>query len=134
MSALASLENFRVEDLIFVNWRLCRHCLQSEWPLVVLTIWNPLELFIFHNIRKYSDIVCYLIISNSARIELAKANWSYDVLKLSIQSPKKFTFWRRTTIKIQDYSNLALTFDSDLSKLFMLLCHGGGFSQLKLLT
>ena len=20
-------------DLVFINWRLCRHCLQNEWPL-----------------------------------------------------------------------------------------------------
>ena len=34
MSALASLEKFGEEDLVFINWRSCRHCLQSEWPLV----------------------------------------------------------------------------------------------------
>ena len=30
MSALASLEMFGEEDLVFINWRLCRHCLQNE--------------------------------------------------------------------------------------------------------
>ena len=33
MSALASLERFGEEDHFFINWRSCRHCLQSEWPL-----------------------------------------------------------------------------------------------------
>ena len=33
MSALASLERFGEEDLVFINWRSCRHCLQNEWPL-----------------------------------------------------------------------------------------------------
>ena len=33
MSALASLERFGEEDPFFINWRSCRHCLQSEWPL-----------------------------------------------------------------------------------------------------
>ena len=33
MSALASLERFGEENLVFINWRLCRHCLQNEWPL-----------------------------------------------------------------------------------------------------
>ena len=32
MSALASFEMFGEEDLIFINWRSCRHCLQNEWP------------------------------------------------------------------------------------------------------
>ena len=27
------MERFREEYLIFLNWRLCRHCLQNEWPL-----------------------------------------------------------------------------------------------------
>ena len=34
MSAMASLERFGEEDVIFINWRSCRHCLQNEWPLV----------------------------------------------------------------------------------------------------
>ena len=34
MSALASLERFGEEYLVFLNWRSCRHCLQNEWPLV----------------------------------------------------------------------------------------------------
>ena len=33
MSALASLERFGEEYLVFINWSLCRHCLQNEWPL-----------------------------------------------------------------------------------------------------
>ena len=33
MSALTSLERFCEEDLVFINWRLCRHCLQNEWSL-----------------------------------------------------------------------------------------------------
>ena len=33
MSALASLERFGEENLVFINWRSCRHCLQNEWPL-----------------------------------------------------------------------------------------------------
>ena len=34
MSALASLERFGEEAPFFINWRSCKHCLQSEWPLV----------------------------------------------------------------------------------------------------
>ena len=34
MSALASLERFGEEYLVFLKWRSCRHCLQNEWPLV----------------------------------------------------------------------------------------------------
>ena len=33
MSALASLEKFGEEDLVFINWRSCRNCLQNEWSL-----------------------------------------------------------------------------------------------------
>ena len=33
MTAFASLERFSEEDFFFINWRSCRHCLQSEWPL-----------------------------------------------------------------------------------------------------
>ena len=33
MSALASLERFGEEDLVFINRKLCRHCFQNEWPL-----------------------------------------------------------------------------------------------------
>ena len=33
MSALASLERFDEEDLVFINLRSCRYCLQNEWPL-----------------------------------------------------------------------------------------------------
>ena len=32
MSALANLERFGEEDPFSINWRSCRHCLQSEWP------------------------------------------------------------------------------------------------------
>ena len=38
MSALASLERNGEEDLVFVNWRSCRHCLQNEWPLAKKSI------------------------------------------------------------------------------------------------
>ena len=31
--ALANLERFGEDDLVFINWRSCRHCLQNEWPL-----------------------------------------------------------------------------------------------------
>ena len=34
ISSLASLDRFGEEDIVFINWRLCKHCLQSEWPLV----------------------------------------------------------------------------------------------------
>ena len=34
MSALASLERFGECNPFFINWRSCRHCLQSEWPLI----------------------------------------------------------------------------------------------------
>jgi hypothetical protein len=34
MSALAILESFGEEDLVFKNSKLCRHCLQNEWPLM----------------------------------------------------------------------------------------------------
>ena len=34
MSALASLDRFGEGDLVFINQRSCRHCLQNEWPLV----------------------------------------------------------------------------------------------------
>ena len=37
MSALASLEMFGEENPFFINWRLCRQCLQSEWPLPIFS-------------------------------------------------------------------------------------------------
>ena len=33
---MASLERFGEEDPFFINWRSCRLCLQSEWPLEIL--------------------------------------------------------------------------------------------------
>ena len=36
MSALASLERFGEEDLVFINWR---SCLQNEWPLICVSYW-----------------------------------------------------------------------------------------------
>ena len=36
MSALATSERFGAEYYFSINWRSRRHCLQSEWPLVLL--------------------------------------------------------------------------------------------------
>ena len=33
MSAGASLERFGERDLLFIKWRLCKHCFKNEWTL-----------------------------------------------------------------------------------------------------
>ena len=33
MPAGASLERFGDKDLVFINWRLCRHCFKNQWTL-----------------------------------------------------------------------------------------------------
>ena len=38
MSALGNLERFGEEDYFFINWRLCRHCLQSKFFQKILTL------------------------------------------------------------------------------------------------
>ena len=41
MSALASLEKFGEEYLVFLNWKSYKHSLQNEWSLVVFMRETP---------------------------------------------------------------------------------------------
>ena len=57
MPGLASLKRFGEDDLVFINWRSCRHCLQNEWPLIFVLIVDCIKVNIFwegHEIFDFS--------------------------------------------------------------------------------
>ena len=97
MSALASLERFGEEDLVFINWRSCRHCLQNKWPLVgSKRIWDTL----IYEVKTFSCTICWQSYLHS--ILILKSNSSYTncdlqiyflVPKCASQGPTAFKFW-----------------------------------------
>ena len=48
MSAIASLKRFGEEDPFSINWRSCIHCLQSEWPLLKVSVLTGDIFFSIH--------------------------------------------------------------------------------------
>ena len=66
MSALASLERFGEENLVFINWRYCRHGLKNKWPLACnLSVWTDkcffqkLDFFFHEKLKKPSKVAYF---------------------------------------------------------------------------
>ena len=80
MSALASLERFGKKDLVFINWRSCKHCLQNERPLYVVKLQD-------------SDLIWYF--------------WGYDQIESTFWDYPTFTEQKYYNVAI-DFAKEAL--------------------------
>ena len=57
VSSLTSLERFGDKDFVFINWRLCRHCLQNEWPLVNLIISKTIYIYLSWKTNEFQSLI-----------------------------------------------------------------------------
>ena len=112
MSALASLERFGEKYLVFLNWRLCRNCLQNEW-----------HLFFLFCPREYPPttllLATYSIENNSSSLKRSK--WQLDSEQWSIEflfrcKLLELCFWKQTTIYHLDDDDATALSNTDISE------------------